>query len=88
MVHGTNPGMVQSALRTRNWMAAGIIGLMVLIAMIFVLPANVSAAESVDIGANYDNEFSTFDEAKSRLQDELGVAEVSQAGNIITVKIF
>ena len=35
MVHGTNPGMVQSALRTRNWMAAGIIGLMVLIAMIF-----------------------------------------------------
>ena len=44
MVHGTNPGMVQSALRTRNWMAAGIIGLMVLIAMIFVLPANVSAA--------------------------------------------
>ncbi len=87
MVHGTNPGMVQSVLRTRNWMAAGIIGLMVLIAMIFVLPANVSAAESVDIGANYDNEFSTFDEAKSRLQDELGVAEVSQAGNIITVKM-
>ena len=27
MVHGTNPGMVQSALHTRNWMAAGIIGL-------------------------------------------------------------
>lgn len=87
MVHGTEQGMVQSSLRTRSWMAAGIVGLMLLVAMIFVLPVNVSADDSVDIGTNDENEFATFDEAKSRLQDELKVAEVSQSGNIITVKM-
>ena len=84
MVHGTNPGMVQSALRTRNWIAAGIIGLMVLIAMIFVLPANVSADDSVNIG---NHEYTTAADAKKGLEDS-GVAEVTINGNTINIKMI
>lgn len=33
MVHGMDRGMVQSSLRTRSWMSAGIVGLMLLVAL-------------------------------------------------------
>lgn len=84
MAHGTEQGMVQSSLRTRSWMAAGIIGLMLLVAMIFILPANVSAADdSVNIG---DNDFTSAETVKTVLEN-YGVADVTINGKTITVRM-
>ena len=85
MVHGTEQGMVQSPLRTRNWMVAGIIGLMLLMAMIFILPVNVSAETSVDIG---NHEFSTAQAVKNYLERDMGVATVEISGSTVNVTMI
>lgn len=82
MIQGTNPGLVQSALRARAWITAGIVGVVLLVAMIFVLPVNAAADEtSVNIG---NNEFQTVQAAKQKLEDK-GVATVTVDGATMTV---
>ena len=81
MIQGTNPGLVQSVLRARAWITAGIVGVVLLVAMIFVLPVNAAAETSVDIG---NNEFQTAQAAKQELEGK-GVATVTIDGTTMTV---
>lgn len=82
MIQGMNPGLVQSALRARAWITAGIVGMVLLVAMIFILPVNAAADEtSVNIG---NNEFQTVEAAKQGLEGK-GVATVTIDGTTMNV---